>query len=126
LNGTQVVTLYAPTNAAFAALPVGELAGLLKPESKARLAAILQGHVVAGRVPASAIADRRVDRTLSGTALAYALPKGGGGGKGQGRPMVGGAGIIEADLAATNGVIHVIDRVILPQAMAPMAPMTQP
>lgn len=123
LDGTQVLTLYAPTNDAFNALPAGQLSDLMKPENKARLAAVLQGHVVAGRVPASAIADRRVDRTLSGTDLAYALPQGGGGGMGQARPMVGGAGILEADLAATNGVIHVIDRVILPQSMTPTAPL---
>lgn len=115
LAAPGTITLFAPTNEAFAVLPPGQLALLLKPASKARLAALLQGHLLEGRLPASAMADRRIERTLSGTYVAFTQPPaGGGGGMGTSRATVSGAELLQTDLAATNGVVHAIDRVILP------------
>ena len=99
-------TVFAPTDAAFAALPKGTVENLLKPENTAKLIAILKHHVVAGAVPSSAIAGKKLSsKTVNGTDLAIDATKG---------VIVGGAKVVAADVKASNGVIHVIDKVLLP------------
>lgn len=99
-------TVFAPTDAAFEALPAGTVESLLKPENKAQLANILKFHVLSGKVGSDALADgARVD-TLAGASAGIAATEGGF--------TIEGAKIVATDIAATNGVIHVIDRVILP------------
>lgn len=122
LATVQDVTVFAPTNEAFEALPQETLARLMTPEGKQELTQILRGHVVQGRVLSSTLVDNHVRRTLGGTVVAFDVPSadqmaqaGGGGGEGAPKVKVSGVDIIEADVQASNGVIHVIDRVILPQ-----------
>jgi len=99
-------TVFAPTDAAFAKLPKGTVENLLKPRNKHKLAAILKYHVVAGRVPARKIkAGRSHVPTLNGKALTV---------RKHGGVKVNNANVIAADVRASNGVIHVIDRVLLP------------
>jgi transforming growth factor-beta-induced protein len=101
-------TVFAPNDAAFAKLPKGTVATLLKPENKAKLAAILTYHVVGG----SAIMAKDIKvgsthvKTLNGKQIAV---------KKNGGVSVNGAKVIKADIAASNGVIHVIDKVLLPK-----------
>lgn len=99
-------TVFAPTDEAFAALPEGTVESLLKPENKASLARILKYHVVAGKVASSALADGISVDTLAGAAAPIRAA-----GKGF---TIAGANIVATDIAASNGVIHVIDAVILP------------
>jgi uncharacterized surface protein with fasciclin (FAS1) repeats len=104
-------TVFAPTNAAFAALPAGTLDDLLKPENKEKLQGILKYHVVSGKVMAADIAEGSTDvATLQGANVAVAKNAEG--------VTVGGAKVTGADVAATNGVIHVIDTVIMPPEAA--------
>ncbi len=111
LKGKGPITVFAPTDAAFAKLPEGTVAALLKPENKAKLQAILKYHVVAGAVPASAIvkAGTASAETLQGqkvTAVYDTTTK---------AVTVNGAKVISADIKASNGIIHVIDTVLLPK-----------
>lgn len=106
LKGKGPLTVFAPTDEAFAALPPGTLESLLKPENKEQLAAILKYHVVAGRVFADDAAKVRRATTLQGADITFEVR--------EGRTTVNGAEIAAADINAANGVIHVIDRVILP------------
>ena len=99
-------TVFAPTDAAFAALPEGTVATLLKPENKAKLQAILKHHVLVGAVPSKAIAGKKLSpATVNGSKLNIDATKG---------VMVSGAKVVIADVKASNGVIHVIDKVLLP------------
>jgi uncharacterized surface protein with fasciclin (FAS1) repeats len=107
LSGTGPFTIFAPTNAAFDALPKGTVEGLLKPESKDKLTAVLTYHVVAGNVLSSQLTDGQKVKTLNGQELTVAI-KGG-------VVTINGAKVIAADLAGSNGVIHVVDGVILPK-----------
>ena len=107
LSGTGPFTIFAPTNAAFDALPKGTVEGLLKPESKDKLTSILTYHVVAGNVLSSQLTDGQKVTTLNGQELTVAI-KGG-------VVTINGAKVIAADLAGSNGVIHVVDGVILPK-----------
>ncbi|MEY3564455.1 MAG: hypothetical protein RJA23_625 [Bacteroidota bacterium] len=107
LSGTGPFTIFAPTNAAFDALPKGTVEGLLKPESKDKLTSILTYHVVAGNVLSSQLTDGQKVKTLNGQELTVAI-KGG-------VVTINGAKVIAADLAGSNGVIHVVDGVILPK-----------
>ncbi|MEM8756341.1 MAG: fasciclin domain-containing protein [Planctomycetota bacterium] len=99
-------TVFAPTDEAFAALPAGTVESLLKPENKGTLQAILLYHVVEGNVLASDVASLDAADTLNGQRVA--IDAGSGGVK------VDGANVVATDIRATNGTIHVIDRVILP------------
>ena len=99
-------TVFAPTDEAFAKLPEGTVATLLKPENKARLAAILKHHIVSGRVYADQAAKLDKAPTIGGTELAVAINKDGA--------KIGNANIVATDIEASNGVIHVVDAVILP------------
>jgi uncharacterized surface protein with fasciclin (FAS1) repeats len=105
LQGEGPFTVFAPTDAAFAALPVGTVEMLLKPENKDKLVAILMYHVVKGRVFSDQLESGDV-KTLQGSPVAVEL--------GRDTVKVGGATVKSADVQATNGVIHVIDKVLLP------------
>jgi len=107
LSGTGPFTIFAPTNAAFAALPKGTVEGLLKPESKDKLTSILTYHVVAGNVMAGQLTDGQKVKTLNGQELTVAI-KGG-------VVTINGIKVVAADLAGSNGVIHVVEGVILPK-----------
>ena len=107
LSGTGPFTIFAPTNAAFDALPAGTVEDLLKPENKEKLTAVLTYHVVAGNVMSSQLADGQKVATLNGQELTLAIK--------DGVVTINGAKVIAADLAGSNGVIHVVDGVILPK-----------
>lgn len=107
LSGTGPFTIFAPTNAAFAALPAGTVDGLLKPESKEALTGILTYHVVAGNVLAADLTDGQIVKTLNGKDLKVAIK--------DGKVTINGANVTAADLKGSNGVIHVVDAVLLPK-----------
>ena len=104
LSGTGPFTVFAPTDEAFAALPAGVLDALLLPENKALLAQILTYHVVSGMVMAADVTDGDV-ATVEGQNIKLSTAAG---------VTVNGATVVVADVAASNGVIHAIDAVILP------------
>ena len=105
LSGAGPFTVFAPTDEAFAKLPAGTVENLLKPENKAKLVAILKFHVLSGRVYSDQVAAGQVG-TLAGTKLAITVEKN--------EPRIGGAGLLKTDIETSNGVIHVVDSVILP------------
>jgi len=106
LKGEGPFTVFAPTDAAFAKLPDGTLESLLKPENKGKLQAILTYHVVPGKVSSGDIAGKRLDvATVQGAKAKVDATDG---------VTIDGAKVVKADIMATNGVIHVIDKVILP------------
>jgi len=106
LKGKGPFTLFAPTDAAFSKLPEGTVANLLKPENKAKLVAILTHHVLAGAVPSKAVVGKILSpKTVNGTSLSV---------DGTNGVMVSGAKVVSADVKASNGIIHVIDKVLLP------------
>lgn len=102
-------TVFAPTNEAFAALPEGTLEMLLMPENKDKLVAILTYHVVAGKVMSSDLSNGQKAKTVQGESVMVDIS--------YGNVKIGGAKVIGADVAASNGVVHVIDKVILPPSM---------
>ncbi len=104
LSGEGPFTVFAPTDEAFAALPAGVLDALLLPENKALLAQILTYHVVSGMVMAADVTDGDV-ATVEGSTIKLST---------MGGVTVNGATVVTADVAASNGVIHAIDAVILP------------
>jgi uncharacterized surface protein with fasciclin (FAS1) repeats len=106
LKGPGPFTVFAPTDEAFAKLPAGTLDELLKPENKEKLRAILTYHVVAGKVTAATVATLSSAKTLNGQELRI-MANGG-------EVMVNNAHVVKADIPASNGVIHVIDTVLLP------------
>jgi transforming growth factor-beta-induced protein len=108
LSGDQPLTVFAPTDEAFRQLPAGTVESLLKPENKGKLAAILKYHVVAGRVFSGDLLAKKEAKTLQGGVLKAEVKNG--------AALVNGAAILAADLDASNGVIHVIDTVLLPPA----------
>jgi uncharacterized surface protein with fasciclin (FAS1) repeats len=107
LSGTGPFTIFAPTNAAFAALPAGTVEDLLKPENKEKLTSILTYHVVAGNVMSAQLSDGQKVATLNGQELTVAIK--------DGVVTINGAKVVAADLAGSNGVIHFVDGVILPK-----------
>lgn len=106
LKGTGPFTVFAPTDAAFARLPKGMLGGLLEPRSRDRLTAILTYHIVPGTVVAAEVATMGTVVTMHGGTLPVTASRSG--------ISVGGANVITADLDASNGVLHVIDTVLIP------------
>ena len=106
LSGTGPFTVFAPTNAAFDKLPKGTVEDLLKPENKAKLAAILTYHVVAGKVMAADVKTGMV-KTVQGTDLDVKVSADG--------VTVNDAKVVKTDIVGSNGVIHVIDTVVLPK-----------
>lgn len=107
LKGDGPFTVFAPTDDAFAKLPKGTVEELLKPENKARLQSILKYHVVSGKVTSSEVVKLKDAATLQGTSVKIETR--------DGKVFVDGAQVATADIPAFNGVIHVIDRVILPR-----------
>jgi len=106
LKGPGPFTVFAPTDAAFAKLPAGTVESLLRPENKAKLVAILTYHVVAGEVPAAEVVKLKDVKTVNGKSAAVMV---------NGATVsINNARVTTADVAASNGVIHVIDTVILP------------
>ena len=108
LKGPGPFTVFAPTDEAFAKLPAGTLETLLKPENKAKLARILTYHVVSGKVMAADVVKVKSAKAVSGVTITVTT---------QGSTvMVDNAKVVKTDIPASNGVIHVIDTVILPKA----------
>jgi uncharacterized surface protein with fasciclin (FAS1) repeats len=107
LKGEGPFTVFAPTDEAFAKLPAGTLESLLKPENKQKLAAILTYHVVPGRVTAADVVKLESAKTVQGQNARIKVSAG--------TVMVDGARVVKTDIQASNGVIHVIDSVILPK-----------
>jgi uncharacterized surface protein with fasciclin (FAS1) repeats len=105
LKGEGPFTVFAPTDAAFAALPAGTVEDLLKPENKDQLTAILTYHVVPGKVMSTDLTEGMTAATVQGGNVTITL---------EGGPKINGAVISGPDVEASNGVIHVIDSVILP------------
>ena len=105
LKGEGPFTVFAPTDEAFAALPAGTVENLLKPENKDQLTAILTYHVVPGKVMSTDLQDDMKAATAQGGEVTIDLDNG---------PMVNDANIVTPDVSADNGVIHVIDKVIMP------------
>ena len=106
LEGEGPLTVFAPTDDAFAKLPAGTVESLLKPENKEKLKAVLLYHVVEGKVTADQVVKMTSAKTLQGESAKIAVK--------DGKVYVDGAQVIKADVPASNGVIHVIDSVILP------------
>ena len=106
LNGAGPFTVFAPTDEAFAKLPAGTLESLLKPENKAKLAAILTYHVVPGSVKAADVVKLKNAGTVNGQRVDIKVDGA--------KVKVDGANVVTTDIACSNGVIHVIDSVILP------------
>ena len=107
LKGKGPFTVFAPTDEAFAKLPVGTIDDLLKPENKDKLVSILTYHVVPGAVDSAKVAKMTSAKTVQGKSVKITAIGG--------SVMVDGAKVIKADVHASNGIIHVIDSVILPQ-----------
>lgn len=107
LRGPGPFTVFAPTDAAFAKLPPGTLETLLKPENKAKLQSILTYHVVAGKVMAHDVVTLSSAKTVEGQSIAIKVMGGG--------VMVDNAHVTKTDILASNGVIHVIDTVLMPK-----------
>ena len=108
LKGDGPFTVLAPTDEAFAKLPEGTVASLLKPENKAKLAAILTYHVIPGKAMAADVVklDAKTVKTVQGGGIQVSVNGG--------TVMVNDAQVIKTDIACSNGVIHVIDTVIMP------------
>lgn len=107
LSGAGPFTVFAPTNAAFAALPAGALDNLLKPEMRKDLTGVLTYHVVSGALRAADLKDGQKLKTVNGKDLLVSVK--------DGKVMVGGATVTTADAISSNGVTHVIDGVLMPK-----------
>lgn len=101
-------TVFAPTNEAFAKLPEGTVESLLQPENREKLVAILKYHVVSGKVMAGDVVKIESAETVQGQSIAIKVE--------EGTVMINDAKVIKADVECSNGVIHVIDTVILPKS----------
>ena len=108
LKGKGPFTVFAPTDEAFAKLPKGTVEELLKPENKAKLAGILTYHVVAGKVEAKDAVKLKSAKTVNGASFKISASDAG--------VMVDKAKVVKTDIQCSNGVIHVIDSVIMPAA----------
>ena len=108
LKGVGPFTVFAPTDEAFAKLPAGTVESLLRPENKEKLKSILLYHVVSGNVPASEVVklNGRSVKTLQGNSVKVRTKHG---------VTVGNARVVQTDVMASNGVIHVIDTVLIPK-----------
>lgn len=109
LKGDGPFTVFAPTDDAFAKLPAGTVEDLLKPENKAKLAAILTYHVVSGKVMAKDVVNLSSATTVQGTDVSIMVKDGG-------VVLNESSNVVKTDIKTSNGVIHVIDTVILPSS----------
>jgi uncharacterized surface protein with fasciclin (FAS1) repeats len=108
LKGPGPFTVFAPTDDAFKKLPAGTVQNLLKPENKAQLVKILTYHVISGKVSSASLAGKKTDaKTVEGSTVAIDASMGG--------VKVNDAKVITADVAADNGVIHIVDTVLMPK-----------
>ena len=107
LKGEGPFTVFAPTDEAFSKIPAATIAELLKPENKAKLAAILTYHVVSGRVTAADVVKLNSAKTVNGQSVTIKSASG--------KVTIDGANVVMADVDCKNGVVHVIDAVIMPQ-----------
>tara|TARA_R110001583_G_scaffold7720_3_gene37871 strand:+ start:56229 stop:56669 length:441 start_codon:yes stop_codon:yes gene_type:complete len=107
LKGEGPFTVFAPTDEAFAKLPEGTVEMLLKPENKDKLVAVLTYHVVAGKVDAAKVVTLKSAETVQGQQVTIAVN--------QDKVMINNAQVVMADVEASNGIIHVIDTVLLPK-----------
>ncbi len=108
LKGEGPFTVFAPTDEAFAKLPKGTVEDLLKPENKEKLIAVLTYHVVPGKVMAADVVKLKEAKTVQGQSVKISCCEVGG-------VKIDSAKVVKTDIAASNGVIHVIDSVILPK-----------
>ena len=106
LKGQGPLTVFAPTDEAFAKLPAGTVENLLKPENKDKLTAVLTYHVVPGRVTADQVVNLSSAKTINGRSLQISSM--------DGKVMVDNARVTSTDIMASNGVIHVLDSVVIP------------
>ncbi|MGL4512146.1 MAG: fasciclin domain-containing protein [Lacipirellulaceae bacterium] len=106
LKGEGPLTVFAPTDEAFAKIPASTIESLLKPENKDQLVKILTYHVVPGRIDAAQVVSARAFKTLQGGEIAIGVAKG--------KVLVDGAKVVKTDIGTSNGVIHVIDTVLMP------------
>jgi len=106
LKGAGPFTVFAPTDEAFAKLPAGTLENLLKPENKAQLRRILTYHVVSGKVMAADVVKLKSAKAVSGDMISIAVTGS--------TVMVNNSRVVKTDIATSNGVIHVIDTVLMP------------
>lgn len=106
LKGDGPFTVFAPTDAAFAKLPAGTVESLLKPENRDQLIAILTYHVVPGKVKAADVVKLSEAKTVNGQDVAITVADSG--------VQINDANVVKTDIGASNGVIHVIDTVIIP------------
>lgn len=118
LKGEGPFTVFAPTDEAFAALPEGTVEELLKPENKEKLTAVLTYHVVAGKVDSSAAIEAGEAETLEGGSVTIKKTDDG--------VMVNDATVVKADIMTSNGVIHVIDAVLMPPKDSEKTQATMP
>jgi uncharacterized surface protein with fasciclin (FAS1) repeats len=107
LKGDGPFTVFAPTDEAFAKLPAGTVESLLKPENKDKLVAILTYHVVPGKVMSTDVVKLSSAKTVQGSTIDIAVA--------DGKVKIDGATVVKADIGCSNGVVHVIDSVILPE-----------
>jgi uncharacterized surface protein with fasciclin (FAS1) repeats len=108
LQGSGPFTVFAPTDEAFAKLPAGTVENLLKPENKSKLVAVLTYHVVPGKVMSNDIAGKKTTvKSVEGSEIKVDATSG---------VKVDNAKVVKPDIEASNGVIHVIDTVIMPQS----------
>lgn len=105
LQGDGPFTVFAPTNEAFSKLPEGTLESLLKPENKDQLVKILTYHVVSGEVMSTDLSDGMTAETVEGSTITVDLSNG---------VKINNANVVKADIKASNGVVHIIDSVIMP------------
>ena len=107
LKGTGPFTVFAPSDDAFAKLPKGTVESLILPENKAKLVEILTHHVFAGNVMAADVVKLTSASTVAGKSVAIAVK--------EGKVKIDDATVVTADVQCTNGVIHIVDSVILPK-----------
>lgn len=107
LSGDGPFTVFAPVNAAFDNLPAGTLDNLLKTENKSALTGVLTYHVVAGKVMAADLKDGQMIKTVNGQELKVTIK--------DGKVMINDALVTAADLSGSNGIVHVINKVLLPK-----------
>jgi len=115
LTGDGHLTVLAPTDEAFAKLPAGTVETLLRPENREELLAVLKNHVIAGKISLAKALDAREAESLEGSKISFRFE--------DARILIGKATLLNADITASNGIIHVIDQVLIPQAMQ-SKPMT--
>ena len=108
LSSKGPFTVFAPIDAAFAALPTGTVETLVKPESKEKLTGILTYHVLAGKVLSSDLTDGMVAKTVNGEEITIRLK--------DGKVFVNDSEVVIADVETSNGIVHAIDKVLMPAA----------